>query len=71
MLYFCVVLVGLALAIWRFVGRAVKGLGAQPQKSDYVMMGSGSQAVLQMDPRRTREAPTAADLHSNDEPKSQ
>jgi MFS family permease len=71
MLYFCVVLVGLALAIWRFVGRAVKGLGALPQKSDYVMMGSGSQAVLQMDPRRSREAPTAADLHSNDEPKSQ
>jgi len=71
MLYFCVVLVGLALAIWRFVGRAVKGLGTPTQKSDYVMMGSGSQAVLQMDPRRSREAPTAAALHSADEPKSQ
>ena len=70
MLYFCVVLVGLALGIWRFAGRTAHGLGTPPQKSDYVMMGGGSQAVLQMDPRRTREAPTAAALHSADEQKS-
>lgn len=56
MLYFCLVLVALALAIWRFAGGMVQGLGALPQKSDYVLMGGGSQAVLQMDPRRRQDA---------------
>jgi predicted MFS family arabinose efflux permease len=64
MLYFCLVLVGLALGVWRFAGSTVQGLGALPQKSDYVLMGGGSQAVLQMDPRRAQEvrppAPVAA-----------
>jgi MFS family permease len=60
MLYFCLVLVALALGIWRFAGSMVQGLGAQPQKSDYVLMGGGSQAVLQMDPRRGQEAPAPA-----------
>jgi len=55
MLFFAVVLVLLALY-------TVKRMGAAPPvpeeaKADYVVMGSGSQAVLQMDPRDTSEGP--------------
>ncbi|MBA4263824.1 MAG: MFS transporter [Comamonadaceae bacterium] len=59
MLFFAVVLVLLALY-------TVKRMGAAPPvpeeaKADYVVMGSGSQAVLQMDPRDTSEgAPPAS-----------
>ena len=60
MLYFCLVLALLALGIWRFAGSTLQGLGALPQKSDYVLMGGGSQAVLQMDPRRGQGTPTPA-----------
>jgi MFS family permease len=59
MAFFAVVLVLLALY-------TLKRMGAAPPvpeaaKADYVVMGSGSQAVLQMDPRDTSEAsPPAA-----------
>jgi hypothetical protein len=60
MLYFCLVLALLALGIWRFAGSTVQDLDVLPHKSDYVLMGSGSQAVLQMDPRRGQGAPAPA-----------
>jgi MFS family permease len=60
MLYFCLVLALLALGIWRFAGSTVQSLAVLPHKSDYVLMGSGSQAVLQMDPRRGQGAPAPA-----------
>lgn len=59
MVFFAVVLVMLALY-------TIKRMGAAPPvpeeaKADYVVMGSGSQAVLQMDPRDTSEgAPPVA-----------
>ncbi|MBU3739565.1 MAG: MFS transporter [Rhodoferax sp.] len=52
MLYFVAVLLLLALGVWRFAGKSQQARGAIPHHGDYVMMGSGSQAVLQMDPRR-------------------
>ncbi|PKO67945.1 MAG: MFS transporter [Betaproteobacteria bacterium HGW-Betaproteobacteria-16] len=71
MVFFAVVLVLLALY-------TIKRMGAAPPvpeaaKADYVVMGSGSQAVLQMDPRDTSEVsppaeqpapPPAASHHS-------
>ena len=71
MVFFAVVLVLLALY-------TIKRMGAAPPvpeaaKADYVVMGSGSQAVLQMDPRDTSEVsspaeqpapPPAASYHS-------
>lgn len=52
MLYFSVVLSTLALCVWRYVSIRPLNAGVPGQKADYVVMGSGSQAVLQMDPRR-------------------
>jgi MFS family permease len=63
MVFFAVVLVSLALY-------TIKRMGAAPPvpeaaKADYVVMGSGSQAVLQMDPRDTSEgSPPAASPES-------
>jgi predicted MFS family arabinose efflux permease len=62
MLYFAGVLVLLALCIWRYAGGGRVALAeSASHKSDYVMMGGGSQAVLKMDPRRgaSADAPTA------------
>ncbi len=58
MVFFAAVLVLLA-------AYTIKRMGAAPPvpeeaKADYVVMGSGSQAVLQMDPRDTSEDPPAA-----------
>lgn len=52
MLYFSGVLVVLALSVWRIIGMRPLSVGAPGHKDGYVVMGSGSQAVLQMDPRR-------------------
>ena len=52
MLYFTGVLVLLALAVWRYSGKLLSTTAAPHGKDDYVMMGEGSQAVLQLDPRR-------------------
>lgn len=61
MLYFAVVLVLLALSIWRYSGTTLVA-EATSHKSGYVMMSGGSQAVLKMDPRRGGAA-DAADAH--------
>jgi MFS family permease len=58
MLYFATVLVLLALGVWRFISTKPFNRGEPGQKDGYVMMGGGSQAVLQMDPRRGDAAPS-------------
>ncbi len=60
MLYFAAVLVLLALGVWRFTSSRPLLVGAPGHKADYVVMGSGSQAVLQMDPRRNAAVPADA-----------
>lgn len=63
MLYFAAVLVVLALCVWRYTsGRPVLAESAS-HRSDYVMMGSGSQAVLKMDPRRGETAEATSPPH--------
>ena len=52
MLYFATVLVILALSVWRYSGAKTLSTDGLSHKTEYVVMGSGSQAVLQMDPRR-------------------
>ncbi|MDO8906468.1 MFS transporter [Hydrogenophaga sp.] len=56
MVFFSVVLVLLALYTLKRIGAAPPVPDAA--KADYVVMGSGSQAVLQMDPRDTSEGST-------------
>ena len=56
MLYFASVLVLMALAVWRYASSKPLNVGVPGHKADYVLMGSGSQAVLQMDPRRGEAA---------------
>jgi len=51
MLYFAGVLVVLALCVWRYTSAEPAGQAQPVHRDDYVVMGSGSQAVLQMDPR--------------------
>ncbi len=51
LLYFAGVLVGLALCVWRYIRLRPLNRGERGHKADYVVMGSGSQAVLQLDPR--------------------
>ncbi len=60
MLYFASVLVLLALAVWSFISTKPMNVGVPGHKADYVVMGSGSQAVLQMDPRQGESAPASA-----------
>ena len=57
MLYFAGVLTVLALSVWRVTSLRPFNRGEPGHKDGYVMMGSGSQAVLQMDPRRGDAAP--------------
>jgi MFS family permease len=52
MLYFVMVLSLLALSVWAFAPAKYMHAEESSHKTDYVVMGSGSQAVLQMDPRR-------------------
>jgi MFS family permease len=52
MLYFAIVLGLLALSVWAFAPAKYFHPAKSSHKTDYVVMGSGSQAVLQMDPRR-------------------
>jgi MFS family permease len=52
MLYFAIVLAFLAASVWFFAKSKYIHPSRTSQKTDYVVMGSGSQAVLQMDPRR-------------------
>ena len=56
MLYFAGVLVLLALGVWRFTSMKPLNRGEPGHKDGYVIMGGGSQAVLQMDPRRGEAA---------------
>jgi MFS family permease len=51
MLYFSVVLLGLAGAVWYFVLRQSTLAPTPAHRADYVMMDASSQAALQMDPR--------------------
>jgi MFS family permease len=52
MLYFAIVLGLLAISVWAFAPAKYMHAQGSSHKTDYVVMGSGSQAVLQMDPRR-------------------
>ncbi|RFO95203.1 MFS transporter [Rhodoferax lacus] len=52
MLYFAIVLGLLAVSVWAFAPAKYIHAEQSSHKTDYVVMGSGSQAVLQMDPRR-------------------
>jgi predicted MFS family arabinose efflux permease len=52
MLYFAIVLGLMAVSVWVFAPAKFIHAAAGSHKTDYVVMGSGSQAVLQMDPRR-------------------
>jgi MFS family permease len=52
MLYFAIVLGLLAVSVWVFAPAKYIHPAKSSHKTDYVVMGSGSQAVLQMDPRR-------------------
>ena len=52
MLYFAIVLGLLAVSVWVFAPAKYIHPSKTSHKTDYVVMGSGSQAVLQMDPRR-------------------
>ena len=52
MLYFAIVLGLLAGSVWIFSPAKYLHPSESSHKTDYVVMGSGSQAVLQMDPRR-------------------
>ena len=53
MLYFAAVLLLLALGVWRYASLHPFNRGEPGHKDGYVIMGGGSQAVLQMDPRRS------------------
>ena len=55
MLYFAVMLLLLAVNIWHFTRSKKRGTVKPEHKADYVLMGSGSQALLQMDPRREQQ----------------
>ena len=70
MLYFAVVLAVLALSVWRYVSAKPLQVGDPGHKADYVVMGSGSQAVLQMDPRRESQPSVNATLPDADSPRS-
>ena len=65
LLYFTGVLLLLALGTWRVIRVKPLNRGEPGQKADYVVMGTGSQAVLALDPRspdpETPSAPTDRD----------
>lgn len=51
MLYLASILAMLVLGIWRYSLGSILSADSHAVKSDYVVMGSGTQAVLKMDPR--------------------
>ncbi len=57
LLYFTGVLVIMALCVWRYIRLRPLNRGEQGQKADYVVIGSSSQAVLQLDPRSPEAEP--------------
>lgn len=59
LLYFTGVLLLLALGVWRFIRSKPLNRGEPGHKADYVVMGSGSQAVLALDPRSPDTDPSA------------
>jgi MFS family permease len=66
MLYFAIVLGVVCVSIWVFAPQRFIHASTTSHKTDYVVMGGGSQAVLQMDPRRpdfehSRPAPPLTD----------
>jgi MFS family permease len=61
MLYFASVLTLLGIGVWRFSRIKPQSVGAPGHKADYVLMGGGAQAVLQMDPRRKLRADGSPD----------
>ena len=63
MLFFAGLLALLVLAIWRYSIHSTPHADEHAVKSDYVVMGSGSQAVLQMDPRLP-PAPASAEANN-------
>ena len=60
MLYFAIVLLSLAGAIWYYAHGRVVELAPDQPRSDYVVMGSGTPAAMQMDPRNAPEEATVA-----------
>ncbi len=65
LLYFTGVLLLLALGTWRFIQTKPFDRAEPGQKADYVVMGSGSQAVLALDPRSPdpQDTPSPTDLN--------
>jgi MFS family permease len=61
LLFFAGVMSLLALAVWHYKRIKPLNRGEPGEKADYVLMGSGSQAVLQMDPRGLEAEPTGND----------
>lgn len=61
LLFFAGVMSLLALAVWHYKRIKPLNRGEPGEKADYVLMGSGSQAVLQMDPRGPEAEPTGND----------
>lgn len=57
MLYFAGVLLLLAISVWHFTSRQRHTNTPLAHKSDYVVMGAGSQAALKMDPRNAPADP--------------
>ena len=57
MLYFAGMFALLAVCVWHYTRKSRSSLAQPVHRADYVVMGSGSQAVLQMDPR-SEAAPT-------------
>lgn len=51
MLYFCGVLLGMALVAWHYIRQRPLNRGEPGQKAGYVPMHESAQAVLQLDPR--------------------
>jgi hypothetical protein len=66
MLYFAIVLGLVCVSIWAFANTRFIHASQTSHKTDFVAMGGGSQAVLQMDPRvpefeHSRSAPPLVD----------
>ena len=59
LLFFAGVLALLAMAVWYYIRARPENLGEPGHKAGYVIMGSGTQAVLKMDPRSAEPKPAA------------
>lgn len=67
LLYFVGVLVLLAASCWHYIRARPLNRGEPGHKADYVVMGSGTQAVLQLDPRSLEAVPPSEDYASTTE----